>query len=786
MNSPASKIKSRLRRIPLRVQTTMLIGAIILTSYITVAGVVYWSGLQTLDENVNIAGKQQADIIRKLSIDALIAEDRPALRTTIEGLHDLNLGLISMEIKNFEGLNLVSWRDENLSFDEIVETNQPIEYRGQNFGTLQLQWDRNHFSAPILKRASEMAQVALISLVILGASIVIFVDAYFIRPINYLENKVSAFRAKQFGQIESKEFSSGEIQNLDRNIEDAVAAIQEQALQDKLLSEEREKVKTAEATAAAKSDFLSLMSHEIRTPLGAILGFAELLESPNIDKESRAHVSQIRESGKFLLNIINDILDLSRIEANGLQLESAPFSVNAMIGDTESMTSGLTDNKNVELFFEIDNPDDLNVRGDSHRIQQVLMNLVGNAVKFTNNGSVNVSAKVERAANSIARICYSVKDTGIGMTPAQAESVFTPFSQADDSITRKYGGTGLGVTISSRLIATMGGELKIETQEGIGSEFHFTIDLPVEVVSDFPPKSAAAPSNAKDSKTKGRFLFAEDNLVNQSLFAKLMDNFGHDYVIVNDGQECVDLLKTDTNFDAVLLDVRMPVMDGLTVLELIRSGEIGEKIKSITIASMTADVLSRNEALKKGADEFIMKPICFDELRRFLSSVVEKELASSYPIILDSSRASKPTIEQPVIAFPNIQSSKVDMRIMVADDNASMRSLLDKILLRLGYTASFAKDGVDCLSELSIANFDVLISDFRMPNMDGKTLIHKIRNGEVGDYYRNIPIALITAEKITAAESATAKADLLIPKPIEINSLKRFLENARQNIVNAA
>lgn len=548
------------------------------------------------------------------------------------------------------------------------------------------------------------------------------------------------------------------------------------------LQEEKAKVKVAEAAAAARSEFLSLMSHEIRTPLGAILGFAQLMESTSLNREQVSYVSQIRKSGAFLLTILNDILDLSKIEAKKVELVHEPFALESLMDDLHSMSSPQAKKKNLDFSIQVQSEDDLVLRGDAHRLQQVLMNLCGNAIKFTETGhvSVQISPQIYRGKKGkMAHISFIVTDTGIGMTAEQAERIFEPFSQADASITRRFGGTGLGVSISRELVAMMGGELGVETEAGVGSSFRFELEFPVEKIRK--AKSVAGGGSSKKRKLEDelerlrehhRILVAEDDPANQFLIGKILSCLDQEVVFAGDGQECLEILSQDPAFDAILLDLRMPKVSGIEVLTRVRAGEVGAGPSEMPIAIMSADVLSKEEAMRLGASEFVMKPIEFGKLRAFLSGVGPGREAPTKGRVIPFPGREEST---GTAAREELSADGAPV-VMIAEDNAAVRSLMKKLLEKWGYRVGLAADGEECLRELSSRHYDAVVSDLRMPKMDGFTLISKIREGIGGEDHRDTVIALMTAEVISEADCLEARADALIPKPIPMEDLKRFLD----------
>ncbi|MDF1741861.1 MAG: response regulator [Verrucomicrobiales bacterium] len=720
-----------------------------------------------------------------LSIDAILSEDRPALQTIVDGLKKLDLGIDQMTVTNFDGDVLASWSAESQNEGEPYKTTTPIDYLGQNFGTINLEWNREALVAPMKKRAAGIVQIIVTSIVGIGICLVAFVEFYFVRPLAHLESKVDMVLGKPSVDIEPHYFCSRELTHLDRSLVTAVRAIREKSSKDEQLREERGRTKAAEAVAVARTEFLSLMSHEIRTPLGAILGFADLLDVSGISGDEREYVGHIRESGAFLLQILNDILDLSKIEANGIQLEKVSFSPLAVINDVTMMLGDQAKSKDVELVLDTNFDGDFMVEGDPHRLKQIILNLAGNAVKFTEKGKIVVSAITAKDSFESGReveIRFSVKDSGIGMPPEFVEKIFEPFSQGDASITRKFGGTGLGVSISRKLVSIMGGDLSVESEMGTGSEFFFSLSLPVS--SEAPEERTSLEAERSvfvDGKAQSiRILVAEDDPANRKLVKSVLGRMGQEVNFAGDGEECLEILKSGEKFDVLFLDLRMPRIGGMEVLRRIREGECGDEISGMPISMMSADILSQGEAKAAGANHFIVKPIAFDEIQQFLAEQAREipEPAPDPGWIQDIEALSENGLEP-----SNGGSGKW---VMVVDDNPAVRQMIEKFLVRWGYRTGIAVDGSDCLEQLARKHYDAVISDLRMPGMDGMTLINRIREGHAGDSYRKVSVALMTAEQMTVEDAYAAHADAYIPKPIPMESLKRFLKSVPEDPVSLA
>ena len=412
-----------------------------------------------------------------------------------------------------------------------------------------------------------------------------------------------------------------------KRLETACLACLQHAYLEEARKEALQAKETAEKASQAKSEFLAMISHEIRTPMNGVIGLTDLMLYSEPSTSQRGYLEMIKSSSTALLDIINEILDFSRIETGTLSLSNAPFCLQTLLQETLTPLKLRATEKTLTLDWHIEPNVPRFLEGDAGRLRQVLINLVGNAIKFTETGDIHITVRRQEPEHhpDTASVCFSVRDTGIGIPVAKQASIFQPFQQADSSIARRYGGTGLGLTISSQLIQMMGGKLQVKSQLGQGSVFHFHVVYRIATPATAPcatqtiPVAPSPRATLHSHKRPLNILLAEDNRVNRLLAVRLLNKAGHQVITAENGHEAVSGWS-EQRPDVVLMDMQMPVMDGLEATLHIRRHEQHASLPRTPIIALTANAMhsDREKCLAVGMDDFISKPFNVQELLQVL------------------------------------------------------------------------------------------------------------------------------------------------------------------------
>ena len=715
---------------------------LIVSLTLTFATVAYITGeymrtvqTRTLEDSFQKHSEKTFRMLFATSLDAVLSEDTPVLETIVAQSIELDSDIHGLSIVNEFNQTLAEWQSNTVIPESLqIPFEQDVVFEGESFGSISIVWNASTQRQTVRDHVNKIWAYTITAFTLIALIVMFVVMRLVIAPIRAIHSKLVEIQNDQHGEPITVQAA--------RELDELADTVNELG---NLIELKQAREKELEETSKSKSEFLANMSHELRTPMNGVLGMLNLLSKTDLDSSQTDCVDTAVSSGKNLLSLINDILDFSKIEAGRLDFESIDFNLLSLVEDTCSALATQAHSKDLELVTDLDLSIPLMVNGDPTRTRQVLTNLMGNAIKFTTEGEIIVRTKYTDPAKGL--VTFEVHDSGVGISASAIESIFESFAQADGSTTRRFGGTGLGLTISKQLVEGLGGEIVVTSVPNKGSTFAFTIP--------FSACDEVAEPKVYNKLVGANVVLLEGNKTSRASLHNCLKLLGANVSSYDTGVKGLKhLAKYSKKVDALLVSGKLTDMTGLDFVGSISKEREYDDIKVMSLVYMSSQShgLLANDNARVGAH--LSKPVRLESLHSILSDLISGDITGQ----LTDKKATESADSEQVCGG----------KVLVVEDNEINQMVALGMLESLGYEVDTADNGLLALEALEDEVYDVILMDCQMPEMDGYEATRRIRTHE-NRRVASIPIIALTANAMSgdAEKCIAAGMDDYLSKPFE-------------------
>ena len=714
---------------------------------------------ETFEERAEIT----ASVIGALMIEAIIVQDIPLIETALTESASLIPSILEVSVTSDSGQELAQYKSQSENADSgTFGFSRTLEFDGLEFGAISMVWSTASGQAAIDASVFQASLYTAITLGMLTLLFLLVTSVLVLRPLSLVHARLEATMKEEKAQHRTLgRFAADEFWTFSASVDALEFSLTER---DEREAELNAAMIKADAANKAKSEFLANMSHEIRTPMNGVIGMAQLMLETDLSDDQNLYANTIQSSGSALVEIINDILDYSKIDAGKMTLKNAPFDLEQVAQDCSLLMSAQALHKGLEVVLDFSQDLPKGYIGDAGRVRQILMNILGNAIKFTEKGSVEFTVNGLQSGDEIA-LELSIKDTGIGIPQDKLQSIFVPFEQAEGAKNRQFDGTGLGLAIVNHMVDLMGGSISVESEIGKGSVFILKIALPI---------AQNVPQQKREKLTmnsiSGRNILVVDDLeINQRIFRERLEKWGHNISVAGSADEARKILAKNESFDLAILDYQMPVEDGISLARWMQEQAKFSNVPLLLCSSVELG-LGKGDSSITDVDFFVetlQKPVIFDRLLQVINNALTLPSVENLPKVQDRTK-SKPL---------NENSSIDKLRVLIAEDNRTNQIVIKSMLKKEQMTLKFANNGKLAVEAFEGEKPDLILMDISMPEMDGLSATRAIRNLEGSVKKEHCPIIALTANAMAGDRETCLDAgmDDYLAKPVNKTALLKLI-----------